>query len=564
MPIVVYLIALAFVALVPVLIFAVVLLQQNNRAQEEVVKSLALATTRAIGQSVDREIQGMTTTLKVLSTSPLLTIGDFKNFNDRARTALAGTGTYILLVDDQLNQLLNTRVPLGTELGKVSDVKSVTETQKTGIPVISDLIYGKIAKAWVVNVAVPVKTSAGAIETLIMTRNAKTLQSALVSRQLPQGWQVALIDGANKVIATSANGDLKAGQTFFIPLATGKFLAHDWQRQRIDKTDYVTITATSYLSGWRIVAWAPAGTVDRTLENSILWLIIGGIITVAIASLATFYLAREISRSVRGVARDAKRFGQGEAVVPRAYPISEINMISSAISNAAQKRQAAEAEVRFLMRELAHRSKNQMTVIAAMAKQTARGVDSVPEFVQSFEKRIFGLARSTDLLLANGTAGVDLKELMSHQITPFCPLDGERVNIKGPSIRLNTQASQILGMAGHELATNAAKYGAFANDDGQLQVNWKIHDDRLAFVWREQVKATSPRSDRRGFGTTVLESMVGVSLGAEVEGTLHPDGMEWKFDIPLAALDPDLSPDEDEGEAEAKANTNNRQPVAGE
>src|SRR6185312_756300 len=126
---------------------------------------------------------------------------------------------------------------------------------------------------------------------------------------------------------------------------------------------------------------------------------------------------------VRGLARDARRLGAGEAVPTRQYPISEIADVAGAIAQAADKRRAAETEVRFLMRELAHRSKNQMTVIAAMAKQTARGADSVPEFVASFEKRIFGLARSTDLLLANGVAGVDLRELMVNQLDPFCPLD---------------------------------------------------------------------------------------------------------------------------------------------
>src|SRR6185503_19639249 len=135
----------------------------------------------------------------------------------------------------------------------------------------------------------------------------------------------------------------------------------------------------------------------------------------------------------------------GAPVTARDYPITEIATVSSALEEASKRRQQAEVEVRFLMRELAHRSKNQMTVIAAMAKQTAKGADSVPEFVQSFEKRIFGLARSTDLLLANGALGVDLEELLTRQIDPFCPVDGGRVTLLGPQVRLNTQAAQILG-----------------------------------------------------------------------------------------------------------------------
>ncbi len=552
-PIVAYLIVLAVVALVPVLAFSGVLLQLNNRAQEEVVKSLALATARAIGQSVDREIQGMATTLKVLSTSPLLTSGDLQTLHDRGEAALAGTGSFIILVDAGYQQLLNTRVPFGTTLGKIADPGSVAEAIRTGNSVISDVVFGKIAKAWVINVALAIKAVDGSDQVLIMTRNAANLAAALVSRQMPNGWHVALLDGNNKIIASSSGARLESGQAFFVPLSTGSIGAEDWQRQRIADQDYVTITAKSALSGWRIVSWAPSATIDQALQTSLLWLIFGGIVTLAAASAATFLLAREISRSVRGLARDARRLGSGEVIAPRDYPISEVADVSLAISAAAQKRHAAEIEVRFLMRELAHRSKNQMTVIAAMAKQSARGADSVPEFVQSFEKRIFGLARSTDLLLANGAAGVDLRELITHQINPFCPLAGERVELSGPPFRLNTQSAQILGMAGHELATNAAKYGAFAGDDGQLRVVWNIRGDRLDFSWREKVKALSTRTERRGFGTTVLESMVGAALGAEVTRTLHPDGIEWVFDVPLAALDPDRTPEADADTDEAKA-----------
>jgi two-component sensor histidine kinase len=187
-----------------------------------------------------------------------------------------------------------------------------------------------------------------------------------------------------------------------------------------------------------------------------------------------------------------------------------------------------------------------------MAKQTARGAETVPEFVTNFERRIFGLARSTDLLLAHGVAGVDLKELLVSQIDPFCPVDGERVVVDGPSIRLNAQAAQILGMAAHELATNAVKYGAFAKEGGRLEVTWKRTGDAVSFVWHESGNAPGAATPRRGFGTTVLENMVGRSLGGDVERVVHELGIEWRFTIPLASLDPSdtLNPREKERDQE--------------
>jgi two-component sensor histidine kinase len=359
---------------------------------------------------------------------------------------------------------------------------------------------------------------------------------------MPDGWHVALVDAQNRVIAATQGVGVAQGDSFFIARAPASEGQKGWRHVSFEDRDYVSIDSTSTDTGWRVVAWAPAAAVERPLSNSLLLLIAGGFVIVAAATVATFFLAREITRSVRWLARDARRLGAGEAVQPRDYPIAEIVEVAGAIAQAAQRRHAAETEVRFLMRELAHRSKNQMTVIAAMAKQTARGADSVPEFVASFEKRIFGLARSTDLLLANGVAGVDLEELLTSQITPFCPIDGERVEISGPSVRLNNQAAQILGMAAHELATNAAKYGAFAGESGRLSLTWSIAGDRISLLWRETVSALPTRPERRGFGTTVIENMVGSALGADVQRMLHADGIEWRFEIPRSSLDPNGTP----------------------
>jgi two-component sensor histidine kinase len=129
-------------------------------------------------------------------------------------------------------------------------------------------------------------------------------------------------------------------------------------------------------------------------------------------------------------------------------------------------------------------------------------------------------------------------QLVNHQIEPFRPGDGDRVKVAGPAIRLNAQAAQTLGMAMHELATNAAKYGAFRGDGGKLVVAWTRNGIRLELSWRERVKSLPPVNDRKGFGTSVLESMVTAALGAKVTRTLHADGIEWRFDIPLARIEP--------------------------
>ncbi|UJW84407.1 sensor histidine kinase [Devosia sp. SL43] len=539
-PVALYLFALVLAILIPALIVSLVLLNRNNHAQEEVVRGLTNATVQAMGQSVDREIAGMITTLRVLSTSESLVANNFEHFHNRAVTALAGSGAYLLALDADFGQLLNTRVAYGEPLGRTSDPATASEALERGLPTVSGLFFGQTAQRWVFNVLLPVPDNARAV-LLGLTQNAQNLAGTLQSRQLPSGWHAALVDGGNLVIAATPDAGFATGDV--LPMRQTLDSAPDqWQRERFDGQEVVTAEWRSALSGWRVIAWASGEAIARPLDDSLLWLAAWGAIIAIAAALIAFLIAQRISQSVRGLRRDARRLGRGEALAAKTYPVAEIAEVSRALADASAQRQAADNDVRFLMREVAHRSKNQMTVIAAMARQTARGASDVPSYVASFERRIMGLARSTDLLLTHGRAGVALGELLESQIAAFAPPDSKRVRLTGPVIRLNVQAAQILGMAAHELATNAAKYGAFSGDDGTLLVQWKIVDARLDLTWRETVRQLLETNDRVGFGTTVLKTMVGHSLGAEVERVCHSDGIEWRFAIPLAALDPDHVP----------------------
>ena len=541
-PVAIYLFALVLVILIPALVVSLVLLNRNNRAQEDVVRALTNATVQAMGQSVEREVAGMVTTLRILSSSQELTEGDFAAFHERAVVALAGSGAYLIALDRNFDQLLNTRVPFGEALGRTSNPRVATEALERGIATVSGLFFGQTAQQWVFNVLLPVPNGQQVV-LLALTRNAANLAAALQSRQLPTGWHAALVDSGNLVLAATPDAELETGTV--LPMRQTLDQAPDeWRRERFDGDMVVTSEWRSALSGWRVIAWASVETVERPLGESLLWLAAWSVVIAGVAGGLAVLIAQRLGLSVRGLRRDAQRLGRGEAVAPRDYPVSEIAEVSQALVEASAKRQAAESEVRFLMRELAHRSKNQMTVIAAMAKQTARGVDSVEDYVQAFERRIHGLARSTDLLLAHGLAGVLLGELIESHIAPFCPPDAARVKLSGPAIRLNAQAAQVLGMAAHELATNAVKYGAFAGNAGVLAVHWRIVDERLDLTWRETVPSGMVVSERVGFGTTVLQSMVGRSLYAEVERHCHDDGMEWRFLIPLSAIDPTVAPAE--------------------
>ncbi len=537
-PIAVYLFVLALVALVPAFIFSAVLLQRNNEAQERVVETLITSTARSVVQAVDREINANTTTLKVLSTNPALISGDLRAFHAQVSEALADTGSYIYVLDSDLEAVMSTRRPYveGPQSRSADPETSQRALDGEGV-LVSNLVHGSLSNEFVVNVLLGVSNTREGRVVLGFNRAATQLAPVLLSNRLPDGWNVALLDGKGMIIAASP-GAGQVGDTFPLPNVAEQSSTTEWRNVELGGQHSLFVAQRSLLSEWTVVAWAPRDIVARPLADAFWSLLAGGVLLAALVVLVVYWVSLQIGRSVHGLEADAKRLGAGQPVEARSFPIAEIETVSNALGDASRRRQAAETEVRFLMRELAHRSKNQMTVIAAMAKQTARGAESVPEFVLSFEKRIFGLARSTDLLLAHGVAGVDLKELMVSQIDPFCPVDGDRVVVDGPTMRLNAQAAQILGMAAHELATNAVKYGAFAREGGRLHVGWERQGEAIAFTWREIGAVPGTATPRRGFGTTVLENMVGRSLGAEVKRESHADGIEWRFSIPVASLDP--------------------------
>lgn len=546
-PVAFYLMALVLVILVPAMAVAMVLLNRTNDGQQGMLQALTQATVQAMGHSVDREISGMTTTLRVLSTSGFLRSGNLSEFHARSTQALAGTGAYLIAVDAEMRQLLNTRVDFGTPLGPTSDPDTAATARERGVATISGLFFGQTAQSYAFNVWLPVQ-DAEPVVALALTQNARNLVPALQSRQLPPGWHAALVDGRNDVIATTAEADLQIGANLPLRQAGGAS-GGEWVEERFNDESVVTAEWRSGLTGWRIVAWASAAQVQRPLQDSLLQLATWGLLIALAASAVAFLIAQRIGRSVKGLRLDAARLGRGEAVYPRSYPITEIAEVSSALAQASEQRQMAERDVRFLMRELAHRSKNQMAVIAAMAKQTARGATDLPSYVEALERRIMGLARSTDLLLAHGRAGVMLRELAEEQLGPFRPPDPERLRITGPDLRINPQGAQILGMALHEMATNATRHGAFAAPEGRLDLSWGLHQQDLRMRWRETLGGRLVDSDRSGFGTIVLRTMVGGALGAQVDRIAHEDGVEWLFQIPLSALDPAFAaprPDENQ------------------
>ncbi len=200
------------------------------------------------------------------------------------------------------------------------------------------------------------------------------------------------------------------------------------------------------------------------------------------------------------------------------------------------ERKEREERERLLMSEINHRAKNLLSVVDAIAHQTA--TKSPEDFIERFSARIQALSANQDLLVRNEWQGVDLKDLVHAQLAHFADLVGSRIAVDGPRLRLNPVAAQAIGLALHELATNAGKYGALSVDAGRVDVCWRLDGDTFAIDWTERNGPPVSPPDRRGFGSTVIDSMAKRTIDGEVQLDYAPSGLVWHLACPAAnALD---------------------------
>ncbi len=211
--------------------------------------------------------------------------------------------------------------------------------------------------------------------------------------------------------------------------------------------------------------------------------------------------------------------GQVRLIVPSGFDITE------------RKRQ--EDHVHMLMREVNHRSKNMLAVIQAIARHTAAtGADA---FLERFTNRLQSLAAGQDLLIKGDWRAVQLNALLAAQLSHFVDVQGPRITLDGPRVEVNAAASQTLGMALHELATNAVKYGAWSSESGRVAIEWGLCGDapdarRFWMRWRESGGPPVVPPDHSGFGSTVIGRMVGANLGCKPSVRYPPTGFVWELE----------------------------------
>lgn len=190
-----------------------------------------------------------------------------------------------------------------------------------------------------------------------------------------------------------------------------------------------------------------------------------------------------------------------------------------------------EEHIRVLLMEVNHRSKNMLSVVQALARRSGGGD---PEFLRRFESRLSSLSTNQDLLVRRGWGSIPMYELADAQLAILDPDVRAQVTLDGPAIELSPRAAEIIGMAVHELATNAIKYGALSLPGGTVELCWTETDGRFAVNWIERGGPPVTEPAAAGFGTTLIRHIPARSLKAEVTLDYLPHGIAWRLECEAA------------------------------
>ncbi|MDW5317489.1 PAS domain S-box protein [Rhizobium sp. PL01] len=247
--------------------------------------------------------------------------------------------------------------------------------------------------------------------------------------------------------------------------------------------------------------------------------------------------ARPMAEGRRLTARkkDGTEVSVDIALNPISLGESETAVILSVL-DAAPRERAEIAEL--FVKEVTHRARNMFAIIGAISRQISKYTTTVPEFQAALERRLHSLSTSYQVFEKENWRAAPISDLVRSQISFVVKQDIPQIDIAGPDIRLQAAPAEYLGLAIHELATNAVKHGALSVPTGEISIHWSVDEKEgvFKFHWSERNGPPFTPSERRGFGSVMLNSIVPAACGGTADLIVSPAGMSWSMNAPLGML----------------------------
>ena len=611
--------------------------------------SRLLQSANAIAADIDRDIEGLLITLRSLSLSNLLQTGDLRGFHLLSRQATQGEDLWLIVVDKGLQQVSNSLVEFGAQLGSVAGEDVTRRVFATGKPQVSDLLFGRISKRYALDVAYPVAINGEVRYVLLMVMGPQRLLQTLQAQKMPPDWTGGITDRNGRVIARSAKHDQFVGSSLSPDLLAKRDLPSPFLAKNLEGVPVLRAVAKTQQTDWMAAVTVPLTAVDAATRRALQFAVLVNAAILALAVTLAISLGRKLSGSLNTAASFAgnvdiysgslpttdvsevatvldalvesrlrlqlaldsgtigiyswtgldgqqqwddnvrRHFGFPEgkptmslflehihptdrAAVQRAIDaafetagdgvflaeyrfrgISDgierwIAATGNVFGQGSEKRMVGtvrdvtirknlEVRQQLLTHELAHRVKNSFAVLQSIMRSTLRTAPAPKDFAAAFTRRMSSIAAAHDILTANQWSNADLEALIQAQIGGHMG-DGH-VNITGPKLNIPAGLGVPISLVLHELASNAAKYGATSVPAGRVDLNWSVKPKAdggslLTIDWRESGGPLVRKPETRGFGSTLIERAL---AGSRVTMNYEPQGLQCFIELDLDLAD---------------------------
>jgi two-component sensor histidine kinase len=481
----------------PLILFAAGIVFHNYEQDRRNATQRVLETVHSIRLVLDSEMQRMTGALQVLSLTNALRDQDFEGFRRISQGFLdqyAEGG--VVLVADREGRLVFASITADTaSLPPRNNRAMVDKVFAEKKPVYSNLFIDAIKKQPIVTVEVPVIRDGEVLYDISFSPPIEIFQ-AIVEQQRPsQDWTISIFDGTGVNFARVPNPQEIVGKRASPSLYDEMFHQPETTLTTVslEGVPLITSFAQSSLTGWTVAAGiAESSLVAPLWRNLAITSAIGGFLLLVGLAFAV---------------RMATAIARGE-------------MLHN-----------------LLIEELNHRVKNTLAILQSLATQTFRSASRAER--QKFEGRLGALAEAHNLLSQEKWQGSDLQDLIVRVLQPYLLNNPKRVRMYGPKVPLSPRLAVVLSMIVHEIATNAAKYGALSNDTGTVTLDWEIIEDstgrQLRLIWTEAGGPHVTAPVQRGFGSRLIERSARDQLGGEATVDFLPRGVVYTVTCALDA-----------------------------
>lgn len=415
----------------------------------------------------------------------------------------------------------------------------------TGKFSVGEYTIGRVSKQKVLPVSVPITGDNGTVIGVVAgSLDLKWLDSEIRARDFALDSNLTITDRNAVVLGRYPDAERYIGTA----------IPKDYQY--IVREEYPgTVELTSPDGKRRLIAYYPPSTkqpgvfvatgvstaAEYAAVTSAIYSAAGGaLITAALALLAAsltgrYSIKRPVAHMVRTV--EAWRNRDEHARTGMSPTNGEFGQLGAAIDTymdelvaARQLRRQDEERREVLMQELHHRVKNLLSTVQAVARQSFRSAVLDPAIMDTFTKRLVAMGEAHALLMKDGWESATLRDIVKTAIRPFDKGESSHFRVDGPDFVVNSRASLALGMALHELCTNAVKYGALKCDEGVVDIDWELSGGpgpELTLKWVEKGGPPVKASEKSGFGSTMIQRMLGGQINGEVDVTYDVSGLQF-------------------------------------